>query len=147
MKKFKDYFLVFLIFLCIEMLLCFTILFFQRTLAKPIDFSTSAPIHQINISYPKEKRGVPTYDKIMGNDGWPHYRVFFWTPKTATHFVPYADAGVRTDVSSHGPVEKWSVVETQTIKDDEKLVFVFVPKTFVFLYGKGFEKVIHLSYS
>jgi hypothetical protein len=94
----------------------------------------------------KEKRGIPNYDYIIGKDNWPHYRVFFWVPKNATIFTPYADSGVNTDVSSHGSVEKWSVVVTNEFKVDEKLVFIYIPKTFVFLYGKGFEDVIHLSY-
>jgi hypothetical protein len=68
-------------------------------------------------------------------------------PKNATTFTPYADSGVNTDVSSHGAAEKWSVVLTDQIKGDEKLVFIYVPKTFVFLYGKVFEDVIHLSYT
>lgn len=93
-----------------------------------------------------EKRGTPNYDYIIGKDNWPHYRVFFWVPKNATVFTPYADSGVNTDVSSHGAAEKWSVVVTNEIKGDEKLVFIYIPKTFVFLYGKGFEDVIHLSY-
>ena len=93
-----------------------------------------------------EKRGTPTYDYITGSDGWPHFRVFFWVPKYATTFTPYADKDINTDVSEHGPVEKWAVVDTKEVKDDEKLVFIYVPKTFVFLYGKGFEKVIHLKY-
>jgi hypothetical protein len=93
-----------------------------------------------------EKRATPSYDKIMGKDGLYHYRVFFWVPNTATKFIPYADTGVITDVSSHGPVEKWSVEETNITNANEKLVFIFVPKTFVYLYGKGFEKVIHLKY-
>jgi hypothetical protein len=94
-----------------------------------------------------EKRGTPNYDYIIGKDNWPHYRVFFWVPKNATTFTPYSDSGVNTDVSSHGAAEKWSVVLTDQIKGDEKLVFIYVPKTFVFLYGKGFEDVIHLSYT
>lgn len=93
-----------------------------------------------------EKRGIPNYDYIIGKDNWPHYRVFFWVSKNATIFTPYADIGVNTDVSSHGAAEKWSVVVTNQIKGDEKLVFIYIPKTFVFLYGKGFEDVIHLSY-
>lgn len=94
-----------------------------------------------------EKRPSPAFDKIIGEDGLYHYRVFFWVPKEATKFMPYADNRVITDVSSHGPVEKWSVVETKIVNDSEKLVFIFVPKTFVYLYGKGFEKVIHIKYS
>jgi len=93
-----------------------------------------------------EKRGLPHYDYIIGKDNWPHYRVFFWVPKNATHFTPYADSGVNTNVSEHGSVEKWSTVVTNEIKGDIKLVFIYVPKTFVFLYGKGFEDVIHLKY-
>ena len=54
---------------------------------------------------------------------------------------------MNTDVSSHGPVEKWSVEETKITNEREKLVFILVPKTFIYLYGDGFEKVIHLKYS
>jgi hypothetical protein len=93
-----------------------------------------------------EKRGTPTYDYIIGKDGWPHYRVFFWVPKNADNLVPYADKGINTDVSEHGPVEKWSVVVTDKVNENEKLVFIYVPKTFIFFYGTGFEKVIHLKY-
>lgn len=93
-----------------------------------------------------EKRGTPHYDYIIGKDHWPHYRVFFWVPKSATHFTPYADSGVNTNVSEHGDASKWSVVVTPEIKADRKLVFIYVPKTFVFLYGNDFEDVIHLNY-
>lgn len=93
-----------------------------------------------------EKRATLSYDKIIGRDGLYHYRVLFWVPKEVTKFIPYADTGVITDVSSHGPIEKWSVEETNLTSDNEKLVFIFVPKTFVYLYGNGFEKVIHLKY-
>ena len=100
----------------------------------------------IDSNIPNEKRGIPQYDYIIGKDKWPHYRIFFWVPKTATHFTPFADRGVDADVSKHGAPEKWAVVVTNEIIGNEKLVFIYVPKTFVFLYGKGFEKVIHLSY-
>lgn len=94
-----------------------------------------------------EKRASPAYDTIIGKDGLPHYRVLFWVPKEAKMFTPYSDEGVNTNVSTHGPVEKWSVQETKITNDKEKLVFIFVPKTFVYLYGSEFDKVIHLKYS
>jgi len=93
-----------------------------------------------------ENRGSPRFDYIIGKDNWPHYRVFYWVKASATHFTPYADKGVNTDVSEHGPVAKWSVVVTSKVINDEKLVFIYVPKTFVFLFGKDFYNVIHLSY-
>ncbi|MCB2293535.1 hypothetical protein LGK95_08375 [Clostridium algoriphilum] len=93
-----------------------------------------------------EKRGIPHYDYIIGKDNWPHFRVFFWVPENAIHYKPYADSGVNTDVSEHGPVSKWSVVTTKQTKDNEKLVFIYVPKSFVILYGNGFANVIHLEY-
>ena len=95
---------------------------------------------------PLEKRGTPTYDYITGTDRLFHYRVFFWVPKGPSKLTPYADIGVITNVSNHGPVEKWSVVDTGKINKDEKLVFVYVPKTFIFFHGNGFEKLIHLKY-
>ena len=111
------------------------------------DLSISNSIQQIRRNNLNEKRAYPEYDTIMKEDGMPHYRVLFWVPKEATKFVPYADSGVNTDVSSHGSVEKWSVEETKITNEREKLVFIFVPKTFVYVYGDGFEKVIHLKYS
>ena len=143
-KKYRSYFILMLIFLSIQVFLYISIL---CSLPLFKGFLNSSPIHQTSISYSGEKRGCPIYDAITGNDGLPHYRVFFWVPKTAKRLVPYADTGVKTDVSSHGPVEKWSVVETKTADAHEKLVFIFVPKTFVYLYGNGFEKVIHLKLS
>lgn len=98
-------------------------------------------------SYINEKRASPAYDTIKGEDGWVHYRVLFWVPKEATKFIPYADNGVKTDVSAHGSVEKWYVEQTKITNDKEKLVFILVPKTFVYSFGDGFEKVIHLKYS
>jgi len=97
-------------------------------------------------SIPTEKRGTPHYDYIIGKDKWPHFRVFFWVPTIVTHFEPYADRGVNTDVSEHGPAAKWSVVTTNQTKGNEKLVFIYVPKTFAILYGNGFQEVIHLKY-
>ncbi len=142
----KKYFSRLIFFLFIEMFLCLPILLCLPLLKESTTIPTSTKIHQKNISYPVECRGTPTYDTITGEDNQPHYRVFFWVPKTATILVPSVDSGVETDVSSHGPVEKWSVVETQTTDDNKKLVFIFVPKTFVYLYGNGFENVIHLSF-
>lgn len=104
-----------------------------------VDKKLSKDIH-------KEKRGNPTYDYIIGKDHLPHFRVFFWVSKEAKNYTPYADDGVKTDVSEHGPVEKWAVVETNEIKENEKLVFIYVPKTFVLLQGRGFEDKIHLRY-
>lgn len=134
---------------------CIPIIFYLSTqvvtypdLSKELDkFSISDSIQRINETYLYEKRADPAYDTIKGEDGWLHYRVLFWVPKEANKFIPYADNGVNTDVSAHGPVEKWSVQETNITNENEKLVFVFVPKTFVYLYGNGFEKVIHLKYS
>lgn len=101
-------------------------------------------VSKINID---EKRASPAFDTVMKADGWHHYRVLFWVPIEAKKLIPYADDGVNTNVSSHGPVERWSVQEIDITNNGEKLVFVFVPKTFVYLYGDGFEKVIHLRYS
>ncbi|MBK1813875.1 hypothetical protein JHL18_25035 [Clostridium sp. YIM B02505] len=92
------------------------------------------------------KRGEPSYDYIIGGDYLPHFRVFFWVHKDAKRYIPYADKGVKTDVSEHGSVEKWSVVETKETNGDDKLVFIYVPKTFVILQGKDFQNKIHLNY-
>ena len=140
-KKYKKQSILMLVFLSID------VFFYLPLLKQSTTISTVPPIHQTSISYPNEKRGYPAYDTITGDDQQPHYRLFFWIPKTATNFVPYANTGVKTDGSSHGPVEKWLTVETKTTNSNEKLVFIFIPKTFVYLYGNGFENVIHLKYS
>lgn len=146
-KKYRNYFITVLIFLSINILFYIPLLLCIPLLKDFSTYSTSGPMNKTSVNYPNEKRAFPTYDTIIGDDGLPHYRVLFWVPKTAIKFIPYVDAGVKTDVSSHGPIEKWSVQEIKNVDDHEKLVFIFVPKTFVFLYGKGFEKVIHLKYS
>ncbi|WP_298846828.1 hypothetical protein [Clostridium sp.] len=122
------------------------LLVFRSAVHIPSNTNTVKVIKTVNKNIENEKRGTPHYDHIIGNDGLPHYRVFFWVPSNVTHFTPYADSGVDTAVSEHGPVEKWSVVSTKQIKDNEKLIFIYVPKTFVFVYGKGFEEVIHIKY-
>jgi hypothetical protein len=91
------------------------------------------------------KRGAPPYDYIIGKDRLPHFRVFFWLPLCAENYIPYAASDVDTDVSHHGPVENWSVVETDIKTDSEKLVCIVVPKTFVFLHGRNFYKLIYLK--
>lgn len=92
------------------------------------------------------KRGDPTYDYVIGRDHLPHFRVFFWVHKDAKIYIPYADKDLKTDVSEHGSVENWSVVETNRINGEKKLVFIYVPKTFVILQGKGFQNKIYLHY-
>ncbi|WP_160674473.1 hypothetical protein [Clostridium sp. C8-1-8] len=101
----------------------------------------------INGGILNEKRGEPSYDYIIGNDHLPHFRVFFWVDKSATNYFPYADNDIDTDVSKHGPVDKWFVGETSEVKGNEKLVFIYVPKTFVILQGEGFQNKIHLEYN
>lgn len=102
-------------------------------------------VSSMNKNSSKTKRGEPPYDYIIGKDKFPHFRIFFWVPLSATKYIPYADDDINTDISHHGPVDKWSVVETDDKNDKEKLVYIFVPKTFVFLHGKSFYKLIHLS--
>lgn len=141
---------------------CLPVIFFVATevafcvpVSKENNISIASEVQQSGIRYLtknnnlplKEKRANPAYDKIIGDDGMYHYRVLFWVPKEASKFQPYADDAVNTNVSSHGPADKWWVQETGTTNGNEKLVFIFVPKTFVYLYGNGFENVIHLKYN
>lgn len=101
----------------------------------------------INGGILNEKRGEPSYDYIIGNDHLPHFRVFFWVDKSAKNYFPYADKDIKTDVSKHGPVDKWFVGETSEVKGNEKLVYIYVPKTFVIIQGEGFQNKIHLEYN
>jgi len=128
------------------LLLMLSVLVFNSVMYISNNLNTVEVSKTVTKNIRNEKRGIPHYDHIIGKDNWPHYRVLFWVPSNATHFIPYADSEVDTDVSEHGPVGKWSVVATKQIKNNEKLMFIYVPKTFVFLYGDGFEDVIHIKY-
>lgn len=147
-KKHKNNFILISLFLCILIFIFLPINLCPPLLryASIFSISDSSSNNNLSESNSTEKRATLSYDKIIGRDGLYHYRVLFWVPKEVTKFIPYADTGVITDVSSHGPIEKWSVEETNITSSNEKLVFIFVPKTFVYLYGKGFETVIHLKY-
>ncbi|MBE6088960.1 MAG: hypothetical protein E7206_13160 [Clostridium beijerinckii] len=140
-RKHKNNFILISLFLCILIFIFLPIDFCPPLLRYASIFSIS----NSSEGNSNEKRATISYDKIIGRDGLYHYRVLFWVPKEVTKFIPYADTGVITDVSSHGSIENWSVEETSITSSNEKLVFIFVPKTFVYLYGKGFEKVIHLK--
>ncbi|AQS03710.1 hypothetical protein [Clostridium beijerinckii] len=147
-RKHKNNFILISLFLCMLIFIFLPINLSPPLLRYASIFSISDSNSNNNLSESNstEKRATLSYDKIIGRDGLYHYRVLFWVPKEVTKFIPYADTGIITDVSSHGPIEKWSVEETNITSSNEKLVFIFVPKTFVYLYGKGFEKVIHLKY-
>jgi hypothetical protein len=150
--NYKKYFLIFMVTLLLLLVLRYNVLYksglSQEMLISTAANNTSAITSNNTVQEDTvlEKRGAPTYDYTIGRDRLPHYRVFFWIPSNAVSLVPYADKGINTDVSHHGPVEEWNVVITGKVNDNEKLVFIYIPKTFVFLYGRGFEKVIHLKY-
>lgn len=77
----------------------------------------------------------------------PHIRVFFWVPLNAMHYEAFVPNGVKSYILGHGPAEQWSVAGTGQINQDEKLVYVTVPKTFMIVYGLHFYKLVHLHYS
>lgn len=93
-----------------------------------------------------EKRGNPVHSWMIGTDKLPHMKVFFWVPKNSVTLIPYANKGVRTFVIGHGSINMWTVTETGEVTNSEKLIYVLVPKTFVFTHGPNFYKVIHLYY-
>lgn len=119
-------------------------------LASPLALNNSVKAINLKSTLSKqeisEKRGTPPYDYIIGKDHLPHFRVFFWIPINASYYKPAAAKGVHTNVSHHGPVENWTVAETGIKNVTEKLVYIFVPKTFVFLHGKNFYKSVYLKY-
>ncbi|SCN21508.1 hypothetical protein N3C_0284 [Clostridium sp. N3C] len=135
----SKFFVILLYFLVLVLLLCFEILR-SSTLALESNNKIASVFNPI------EKRAFPPYDAVFDKYRIPHFRVFFWVPKSAKELTPYADPGINTKVLNHGSVENWSVVKTNTYKDNEQLVFIYVPKSFVIFYGKGFENVIHLNY-
>lgn len=145
--KYKKYLIISFVTLMLLLDFRYTILYKIVNSQEMLVTATAITLNKDTQKYTTvEERGTPTYDYIIGNDGLPHFRVFFWIPKNADNPVPYANKGINTKVSRHGSVEKWSIVVTDKVKEDTKLVFIYVPKTFVIIYGKGFEKVIHLKY-
>ncbi|PJI07809.1 MULTISPECIES: hypothetical protein [Clostridium] len=93
-----------------------------------------------------EKRGTPVHSWMIGADHLPHMKVFFWVPKNSTTFIPYANKGVKTNVIGHGPINQWTVIQTGEVSGQDKLIFMFVPKTFVFTHGPNFYKLTHIYY-
>lgn len=93
-----------------------------------------------------EKRDTPPYTWAMGDDMIPHIKLFFWVPVDSKNYTTFADKGIKTFVLGHGSVDKWGVSETGETSKNEKLVYVYVPKTFMLLYGKDFYSLIHLYY-
>ena len=142
--NYKKYILIFIVTFLLLLGLRYTTLY-KTDSSKDILISALAD-KTLEEDIPSEKRGTPTYDYIIGRDRLPHYRVFFWVPKNADNLMPYADKGINTNISRHGSITTWSVVTTDKINENMKLVFIYVPKTFVFFYGKGFEKIIHIKY-
>lgn len=134
-KKHKNNFILISLFLCILVFIFLPINLCPPLLRYASIFSISDSNSNNNLSESNsaEKRATLSYDKIIGRDGLYHYRVLFWVPKEVRKFIPYADAGVITDVSSHGPIEKWSVEETNITNSNEKLVFILFLKL-LFIY-------------
>ncbi|SMC18460.1 hypothetical protein SAMN02745134_00571 [Clostridium acidisoli DSM 12555] len=93
-----------------------------------------------------EKRGSPVHSWMIGADHLPHMKVFFWVPKSSTTYIPYANQGVRTNVIGHGAINQWAVIQTGQVLGSYKLVFMLVPKTFVFTHGPNFYKLTHIYY-
>lgn len=93
-----------------------------------------------------EKRGTPPYSIVLDKDLLPHIKVFFWVPANSNYYKAFADKGVKTYVIGHGSIEDWTIKETPKTSQNLKLVYVYVPKTFMLLYGKDFYSMIHLYY-
>lgn len=91
-------------------------------------------------------RNNPKYDYVIGNDRLPHFRVAFWVPEDTPSIIPYTPYNIITNISNHGSIENWTVIESNIPKDDMKLIYVFVPKRFVFLYGENFWKYVSVKY-
>jgi hypothetical protein len=112
----------------------------------PLYLSEASPYSFNDLSDNNEKRGTPIYAWVKGSDNLPHMKIYFWIPKTSCYYLPYADKGIKTYVTGHGPVKRWGVKETGEYTKTEKLICIYIPKTFVILYGKDFYKLIHLYY-
>ena len=108
--------------------------------------SEASPYTFNDLAANNEKRGTPIYAWVKDSDNLPHMKIYFWIPKTSSYYLPYADKGIKTYVVGHGPVEKWGVKDSGEYTKTEKLIYIYVPKTFVILYGQHFYKLIHLYY-
>ena len=136
MKKMKQVFFV----------MVFVIIITIAIKVLPLYLSEASTVIFNDLVDKSEKRGTPNYAWVKGSDNLPHMRIYFWVSKTSYYYLPYADKGVKTYITGHGPVKKWLVKETGEYTETEKLVYIYVPKTFVFLHGKDFYKLIHLHY-
>jgi len=87
-------------------------------------------------------RNSPKYDYVIGNDRLPHFRVAFWVPEDATSLAPYTPYNIITNVSNHGSIENWAIVDSDRHISDMKLIYVFVPKRFILFYGFDFWKYV-----
>lgn len=92
-------------------------------------------------------RDDPKFDYVTGNDRLPHFRVAFWVPVDTTSITPYTPYNIITNVSNHGTIENWRVVDSDRHLEDMRLIYVFVPKRFILLYGKYFWKYVYVKQS
>ena len=90
-------------------------------------------------------RNNPKYDYVIGNDRLPHFRVSFWVPFNATSITPYTPYDIITNVSNHGSIETWTVVDSDKYIGDMKLIYVFVPKRFILVHGSDFWKYVYVK--
>lgn len=109
-------------------------------------FSNPLPAASNIVNVKLEKRGTPPYNWVIGKDLLPHIRLFFLVPINSCGYKAFTDSGVKTYVPGHGAVDNWRVNETEKILGNEKLVYIFIPKTFMILHGKNFYKLIHIYY-
>jgi hypothetical protein len=49
-------------------------------------------------------------------------------------------------VIGHGTISQWPVKETGETTKTEKLVYFYVPKTFILIYGRNFYRLVGLAY-
>ena len=130
----------------ILLIVLIVIVLFVATKAVSIIFSSTDTSDYINTKE-IETRGNPPYSWMIGKDHLPHMKVFFWVPIKSSILIPYSNKGVKTFVIGHGAINRWHVVNTGNVKDSLMLVYIFVPKTFVFTHGVNFYKLIHLYYN
>lgn len=116
--------------------------------AKLLILYMSAPYSNTNTADVNlAKKDTPPYKWVIGNDDMiPHIRLYFWIPINSSHYKAFADEGIKTYVLGHGTIDKWEIKETAITSYREKLVYIYIPKTFILFYGKNFYNLIHLYY-
>lgn len=136
MNKFKQLSLIVVIFFMLQL----SVRVLALCLSKPVSLNIS------NYNMKEARVATPAYGWEIGKDKLPHAKVFFWVSKNAKKYYPYTNEAIKTYVISHGTINQWGVKETGKTNETEKLIYLYVPKTFILIYGSKFYTLVGVAY-